>query len=257
MSARTPKSASGVDWSAAHRIWPPPNEPWIMYQEWHDLLFIHYEIPQEVLRQLVPPELALDSYKGHTYVGMTPFHMKNVRPRGLPAFPRLSAFSEFNFRTYVKVDDKPGVFFFSLDCSNPMAVTAARSLFHLPYFHAEIDIQHDGPWIRYHSRRLDEDGPASEVKLTYRPVGECRHAEMGSLEYFLAERYCLYAVNNGKVYRCEIHHGPWPLQIAEAEIESNTIPDFIGLQLPDQKPLLHYSAVQPTAIYPIHELGGV
>src|SRR5438270_12903588 len=171
---------------------------------------------------------------------MTPFRMTKVRPRGLPAFPLVSEVSEFNFRTYVKVGDKPGVYFWSLDASNPLAVAAARSLFHLPYFNATISIGHDGPWIKYDFVRQGEEDPPSEVALTYRPVGEVFEAKMGTLEYFLAERYCLYAVDDGRVYRCEIHHGPWPLQTAEAEIEINTVPEFIGLQLPDEDPLLHY-----------------
>ena len=202
----------------------------------------------------MPSILPLDLYQGRAYIAITPFHMTGVRPRGIPALPGVSAFPEMNFRTYVKVEDKPGIYFWSLDAGNKLAVEAAREFFHLPYFHAEMSANADGPWFHYRSQRKDDRGFPSEFRGVYRPTGEVFNAERGSLEYFLAERYCLYAVEAEKLYRCEIHHGPWPLQVAEAEIEVNTIPDHIGLKLPDQKPLLHFAKLQPTVIYPIHEI---
>src|SRR5438094_7315285 len=107
-----------MEWDANHRLWPPPDEAWIMYQEWNDLLFIHYEVPEATLRALVPSILPLDLYQGRAYIAITPFHMTGVRPRGIPALPGVSAFPEMNFRTYVKVEDKPGIYFWSLDAGN-------------------------------------------------------------------------------------------------------------------------------------------
>src|SRR5438445_285223 len=101
--------------SVAHRPWPLPESPWVMAQTWHDLLFAHWQIVHDVIRKLVPEPLALDSFHGQCWIAVTPFHMSGVRARGLPALPGLSRFAELNVRTYVTLDDKPGVFFFRLD----------------------------------------------------------------------------------------------------------------------------------------------
>ena len=243
-----------MNWNAEHRLWPPPDEPWIMRQDWNDLLFMHYDVPESTLRALVPRILPLDTFQGRAFVSVTPFHMTGVRPRGIPPLPGVSAFPELNFRTYVTLHDKPGIYFFSLDAGNPLAVEAARKLWHLPYFNADMEVKEDGAYFRYRSHRTDERGMPARLHLAYRPTGDVFTAERGSLEYFLAERYCLYAVDGADLYRCEIHHEPWPLQPAEAEIEINTMGAQVGLDLQDMTPLLHFSKLQPTVIYPIHKI---
>src|SRR5690348_14257143 len=120
----------------AHRPWPVPSGPWIMVQTWNGLLFAHWPVPPQVLRPLVPRELPLDTFQGSCWLGITPFQITGVRARGLPPIPGLSRFPELNVPTYVGLDDKPGVFFFSLDAANLPAVCGARVFYHLPYFHS-------------------------------------------------------------------------------------------------------------------------
>lgn len=239
-------------WPTWHRPWPAPDSAWVMYQEWHELLFAHWPVDPDLLRPLVPPCLSLDTHGGTAWVGVTPFRVAGARARLTPAIPGVSDFLEMNVRTYVTVEGKPGVWFFSLDASSPLAVAGARALFHLPYYSADMKAERDGPWIRYSSRRADDQGGSGGAfRSVYRPVGEVFEAERGSLEYFLAERYCLYAVDDGSLYRCEIHHRPWPLQSAEAEIELNTVAAGDGIRLPDTPPLLHYAEFQPTVVWPL------
>ncbi len=135
-------------------------------------------------------------------------------------------------RTYVTLDDKPGIFFFSLDAGNLSAVWGARIFYRLPYWHADMRMSEEGEWVRYHSRRVHGPQPA-EFRGRYRPTSPPAEAVHGLLDYFLAERYCLYAVDHERVYRADIHHLPWPLQRAEAEIELNTMAVPLGLALPD------------------------
>ncbi len=125
---------TGIVDHVAHRPWPLPEGPWIMTQSWHDLLFAHWPVAADLLRARVPPGLELDLFERQAWLGVIPFHMTNVAPRGVPALPFVSAFPEINVRTYVRVGDKPGVYFFSLDAGNPLAVSVARGMFHLPYF---------------------------------------------------------------------------------------------------------------------------
>ena len=103
-----------------------------MTQSWHDLLFAHWPLDPDVLRVRLPPSLPLDVFDGRAWIGVIPFHMTNVGPRGAPSLPGLSAFAELNVRTYVTLDDKPGVYFFSLDAASTLAVIGARAMFRLP-----------------------------------------------------------------------------------------------------------------------------
>jgi uncharacterized protein YqjF (DUF2071 family) len=230
----------------AHRPWPMPDAPWLMTQSWHDLLFAHWPVDARMLRERLPPGLPLDLYEGQAWVGVVPFDMTNVAPRFVPALPGISAFPELNVRTYVTVDGKPGVYFFSLDAENSVAVTLARTLLKLPYFTASMDVTRDDGWVDYWSERHAEaDTPAAEFEGRYRPIGPVQHAEPGTLEYFLTERYCLYNVDDKfEAYRLDIHHPPWPLQAAEATITLNTMADAAGIRLPSMAPLLHFSKRQ-------------
>jgi hypothetical protein len=226
--------------AAEHRPYPLPSRPWIMTMTWHDLLFAHWQVPAEQLRPLVPEVLSLDTFDGSAWVAVTPFHMTRVGPRGLPSIQGLSAFPELNVRTYVTLDGRPGVFFFSLDTPNLPAVWGARIFYRLPYFHAHIKVRFEAEDVRYLCRRIHGPRPA-EFQARYRPVSTARIPLPGTLEHFLGERYCLYAVDGDRAYRADIHHVPWPLQEAEAVIEKNTMALASGIRLPDRPPLLHFA----------------
>jgi uncharacterized protein YqjF (DUF2071 family) len=235
----------------AHRPWPLPAGGWVMAQSWHDLLFAHWPVPEAVLRAHIPARLSIDTFGGQAWLGVVPFRMSGVRLRGTPAVPWLSAFPELNVRTYVAAGGKPGVWFFSLDAGNALAVAVARSWFHLPYFRARMSCEACGGWIEYESQRTHRSAASGVLKGRYRPVGAVFSAKPGSLEHFLTERYCLYTVDGaGRVIRGEIHHEPWPLQVAEAQLPKNTMAEAAGLSLPAQKPLLHFARRQDVVVWP-------
>ncbi|MCA1560789.1 MAG: DUF2071 domain-containing protein [Acidobacteria bacterium] len=222
-----------------------PQRPWAMRQSWHNLLFAHWPVPAERLRALIPAPLALDTFDAQGWIGVVPFRISNLTARGLPALPWVSDFPELNVRTYVTVADKPGVYFFSLDAGNPLAVAAARSFFHLPYYSARMTVAEQQGAIRYRSRRTAAGAPAATFAARYEPVGRELLAVAGTLEYFLTERYCLYTFDRDLYpYRCDIQHRPWKLRGAAAEIEVNSMADAIGIRLPDVAPLLHFAARQ-------------
>jgi uncharacterized protein YqjF (DUF2071 family) len=232
-----------------HRPWPMPAEPWIMTQSWHDLLFAHWPVASDALRELVPPGLELELFDQRAWLGIIPFHMSNVAPRGVPSLPWVSAFPELNVRTYVRAGNKPGIYFFSLDAGNPLAVMVARTLFHLPYYSAVMDVEHRDGYAYYASKRT-ENGAMFTGR--YRPTGPVFNAQPGTLEYFLTERYCLYTLDSAfHLERLEIHHPPWPLQPAEAEIRENTMADANGIRLPSMAPVLHFSRRQDIVAFPL------
>ncbi len=218
-----------------------------MFQSWRNLLFAHWPVPSDELRERVPPVLALDEFEGRTWVSLTPFHLTNLHARGLPALLRISDFPEMNLRTYVRAGDRPGIFFFSLDAASLIAVRAARTLYRLPYRHADMRITSQGGWFHYQSYR--RDGRA-EFRGRYRPTASPFQAAAGTLEHFLVERYALYAVlRNGRVLRGQIHHGPWLLQPAEVVIERNTVGSASGIELEGEPEMLHFSARQDTLVW--------
>jgi uncharacterized protein YqjF (DUF2071 family) len=245
-----------MKWEVAHRPWPLPARLWVMQQRWHDLLFAHWPIAADVLRTALPPALELDTFDGQGWIGVVPFRMGGVRPRCLPSLPWLSAFPELNVRTYVKVGDKAGVYFFSLDAGNPLAVAAARRWYHLPYFQAAMRLQHASDGIRYHSQRTHRGAPGATFQGSYGPTSDIYLAQAGTLEHWLTERYALYTTDqHGRVCRGDIHHQPWPLQAAEAEIVINTMTRPPGIELPETRPLLHFARRIDVVVWLLKRLG--
>ena len=251
----------------AHRPWPLPHGPWLVTQTWRDLLFAHWPVPAPSLAGRVPAGLELDLFDGQAWVGIVPFVMTNVAPRGMPALRGASTFPELNVRTYVRSrtpvrrpgaasssvpadpadTSHPGVLFFSLDAGSALAVHAARLLLNLPYFRASMEVRTDEGRVRYRSRRR---GGAAELVAAYAPAGAASVPLPGSLEYFLTERYCLYATHRtGRPYRLDIHHPPWPLQPADAEIARNTMAAAAGVPLPEVRPLLHFARRQDSVAW--------
>jgi hypothetical protein len=231
-----------------HRPWPVPPRSWLQGQTWERLLFAHWRLPEDALRPLVPPELPLDAYDGSAWLAVTPFRVTGLRLRGLPPAPFVSTFLELNVRTYVTLRGKPGIYFFSLDAASRFAVRAARRLYKLPYFHAGMSAERRGEWVEYSSERRNGPGPVA-FRGRYRPTGRPREPEAGTLEHFLTERYCLYVVDERRdVQRADIHHVPWPLQPAEAEIEASSMAPH-GIELPANPAHLHYSERQDVVIW--------
>jgi hypothetical protein len=221
-----------------------------MKQVWHDLLFMHWPVAIEQLRPLIPAELEIESCEGSAWVGVVPFHMSGIRARWMPPIPGTSAFPELNVRTYVRAADKPGVWFFSLDAANSLAVAGARQFYHLPYFRARMKARkRPRGEIQYDSHRTHGGAPTADFRGRYQPLDDPFQAKQGSLEYFLVERYCLYAATRGHIFCGEIDHAPWPLQRAEAEIEVNTMATASGIALPSSKPLLHFAKRQEVRVW--------
>ena len=178
-----------------HREFAMPQSPWIMRQTWQDLLFAHWPTDANALRELIPRPLELDLYEGEAWVGVVPFRMSGIRPRYLPAVPWLSAFPELNVRTYVSHKGKIGVWFFSLDATNPVGVMLGRKWFNLLYYNTKMQCRQNSEIINYRSNRIHRASRPAQFKAQYKSVSEEYKASPGSLEHFLTERYCLYTVN--------------------------------------------------------------
>jgi uncharacterized protein len=231
----------------SHRPWPLPKTHWAMTQRWNDLLFAHWPVPTAAIADQLPEGLVLDTFDGSSWISIVPFWMDAVRLTDFPILPRMQSYPELHMRTYVRerYTNARGLYFFSLDAARITAVVFQRLIHQLPYYWARIYLEHRNEReCGYQSERLLTTRPV-RFKARYRGMGPTRrlvNRAQGSLEHFLTERYCLFVANiHGRLLRGEIHHAPWPLEEAEAEIELNELPAAHGISLPDTKPLLHYS----------------
>ncbi|HEU5347201.1 MAG TPA: DUF2071 domain-containing protein [Ktedonobacterales bacterium] len=239
------------------RPWLVPDRPWVMAQVWQKLLFAHWPVAPEIVRPHLPPAVPLDTFDGQAWVGVVPFLMDGVHFRGTPGFPTARHFAELNVRTYVTVDEKPGVYFFSLDAGSRLAVFGARTLFALPYYWARFAITTRADRISYRCERVD-NAPASMPRAVfearYWPTGPAQRADPGSLADWLTARYCLYTTRGSRLLRGEIHHAPWPLQPAAAEIIHNTMTAPVNIPLPATAPLLHYAERLEVLVWPLRQV---
>ena len=212
-----------------------------MRQKWRELLFLHWEADPVVLQSLLPPGLTVDTFEGKAYIGLVPFTMQDVRPVWAPAVPWLSHFHEVNVRTYVhQGGENPGVWFFSLDAANPVAVWLARTLWKLPYFTAtmHLSIAENGE-RRYATKRARK--PSVGATFLWRPDGDPQPAAPGTLAHFLCERYLLYADNGKTLLRGQVHHAPYPIQRAELRHLEDTLLAEAGVLVGGPPPLIHYA----------------
>ena len=217
----------------------------VMRQSWRDLLFLHWALAPAAVRTLLPPGLELDLFDGMAYIGLVPFTMRGVRPAGFPSFPPVSNFHETNVRTYVHVGGRdPGVWFFSLDAANALAVVAARAWFHLPYHHARMGLTRPAegnPNYVYTGTRLWPGPRPASYSIEAAPASGPARAAAGTLDHFLVERYFLYAARRGGLFRGQVHHAPYPVQAALARSVEETMLAANRIVRPGDAPLAHFS----------------
>jgi uncharacterized protein YqjF (DUF2071 family) len=240
----------------SHSPRPLPSGRWQMTQRWNDLLFAHWPVPANAVAALLPEGLEPDIFQGSAWLGVVPFWLDRIKVRGMPTIPGMRNFPDLNVRTYVRdvQTHTPGMYFFSLDATNLLAVALAHTFFHLPYHWAEMSLnQRSEREFSFFSRRRFTRQPTI-FKARYRGLGPTRklaEGRAGTLEYFLMERSSLFTRNrDGQAVRSSLHHVPWPLEEAEADIERNDLARAIGIELPNIEPVLHYSRRLAVYVWP-------
>jgi uncharacterized protein len=233
----------------SHRPYPLPDMNWLMAQEWHHTLFVHWPVPVSSLREHVPRELEIDSFEGRAWIGIVPFQVKKMRGRFIPPIPLVSSYLEVNVRTYVKYGGRTGVFFFTLDADHFLAVVGAKLLFGLNYKQAKIGFLKSNHF-ELRSNRLPVQDENARLELKYKPETEVFFAEPGTLEHWLTGRYCLWTKRGSKLFRGDIHHTKWELQRAQAEISHKMLIPFVPQEILKQQPLVHYSKYKKAFFWP-------
>jgi uncharacterized protein len=188
----------------------PSRQVPIMFQRWLHLLFLHWSFAPEIVQVTLPHRLQADTFEGNAWIGIVPFFMRGVRPAGFVSVPGISNFLELNLRTYVRDEfGRPGIWFYSLDTNQPLAVCIARAAFALPYQFAKMSGRVSDGEIDYCSHRF---GSKNSLHYRYRTSGNLGEAAFGSLEFFLAERYRLFARRGNKLFTGQVHHSPYQMR---------------------------------------------
>ena len=209
-----------------------------MLQSWRELTFLHWRLPAAEVARRIPSSLTVESFDGSAWIGVTPFHLRNLRPPWLPAVPWLSHFPETNCRTYVRAPDgSRGIWFFSLEAARLAAVAGARMAYGLPYFWSRMRVQVEGTRIRYQSARRWPN----TCGITNIEVERGEPVEAGPLENFLTERFRLFSSVGGRLMCADVEHAPWPLMQARVIRAEQTLIECAGLPRPDGEALAHYS----------------
>jgi uncharacterized protein YqjF (DUF2071 family) len=229
-----------------------------MLQQWRDLLFLHWEYSATEIQTTLPDGLFVDTHHGKAFLGVVPFFMRNIRPRFVPPVPGISNFMEMNLRTYVH--DRagvPGVWFYSLDANQWLAVKIARRFFHLPYEHAEMKSTRAAEGrIRYESLRTGARANGTRCVFEYAPGAALPQPEPGSLEFFLVERYRLFCSPPDGLQRGAVHHEPYPLSRAEVSAWDENLLQLDGFT-PTGRPPDHVvmSRGVDVTVYPLEKAG--
>ena len=232
-----------------HLPFPMPNRPFAISQEWRELTFMHWKVDPERLKPHLPDGLEIDLFDGEAYVGVIPFVMKNVRPRGLPSVLGISTFAEFNVRTYVIKDGQAGVFFLTLDAKSLVTCFYAPRAYGLPYRYAKANVKYEGESLQWRSRR-SSDG--AELIGSTSNKGPLQSSDSNTLEHYFFERYCLYTEHQGCIRRAYVYHQPWSFTEAEVNLESNSLLESYNMGLDALSPdLIHYSQGLLVKTWPI------
>ena len=234
-----------------------------MRQTWDHLLFLHWAWDAAAVQRTLPAGLTVDTFDGRAWVGLVPFFMRRVRPAGLWAVPGISDFLELNVRTYVHdARGRPGVWFYSLDCNQWLAVKIARTFFHLPYEHAEMAATVDAASgeVSYRARRkgLGAGEAGRESRFRYRAVSRGVEAAVGTKEFYLAERYTLFAhdAGRGRLWAGRVAHAPYRLSAADVPEWDETMMRLAGFDPRGRAPD-HVCAAETVdvEIFPLERVG--
>ncbi|MBA2175100.1 DUF2071 domain-containing protein [Halobacillus locisalis] len=228
---------------------------WIMHQTWEELVFMHWPVSVDLLRPHIPETFEIDTYDGTAWIAIVPFRMNDIRFRGMPSVPLGNQLLELNVRTYVSYNGEPGVYFVTLDANHPLGIFLARTVFGLPYVHANMRMDQTDEIFHFTSRRTHSGYAPAHFHASFKTISPPVPSQPGSLLYWLTERYALWVIRGSSIYKGPIYHRNWSLQKAESEVYINQLTDFLPASVFESKPMTYYSKSLDTYIFPFEKKG--
>lgn len=224
-------------------------------QEWHDVLFMHWPVPYEILRPYIPQPFSLETYDEQAWITIILFQAKNSRFRAMPNIMSYPPFLQMNTRTYIQFDGKPGIYFLSVDVNHLLVQVASKRLLQLPYELANMDIKRDRDHISFKSNRINSGYLLSHITANYRPLSQQVHHPQGTLSHWLTERYCFWLIKGTKIIKGPLSHEPWELDKVTVTLGKKDIIPFITMNDIQEKPIAHYAKFIHAHLHPFEQIG--
>lgn len=229
--------------------------PWVGQQEWHDILFMHWPVPYEILKPYVPAPFKLETYNGQAWVTVILFQAKNSRLRGMPTSMSYPPFLQMNTRTYIQFDGEPGIYFFSVDVNRLLTVAVAKRILKLPYKLAEMEMAKNNDHILFKSKRIKSSHSSTGIVANYQPSAERIANQQGTLPYWLTERYCFWMIKGSKIIKGPLSHSPWELYDVTFDLNMTAIIPFIPAKYSQVNPSVHYAKSIHAYLHPFEQSG--
>jgi len=229
--------------------------PWVGQQEWHDVLFIHWSVPFEILRTHVPAPFILETHGEKSWITVILFQAKNTRLRGMPSKISYPSFLQMNIRTYIQFGGEPGIYFFSVDVNRLLIMAAAKGILQLPYELAEMKFKKSKNQLLFKSKRKKGDYPLPSITANYQPSTLKIPNQQGTLPYWLTERYSFWMIKGNKIIKGPLSHVPWELFDVSVDLEMSNMIPFIPANYLQEKPLVHYAQSIHAYLHPFEQIG--
>lgn len=223
--------------------------PWIFAQTYQHLLLVHWKVPRDLVRAVVPAGMDLAMFEGETFIGHDVYRGARAHVRDLPAVPGFDVRPVVTLRTIVDVRGVRGIYLISMDAPGAFAGWFEQHLLQVRTREAQVDIVAEvdagvgaaaagaagagsgSELIRVHSVRTN--APDVELRGSYRASGPAAAPAPGSLDHFLLGGDRMFTASAaGAISVIEVTHGPWALAPAEVTFDVNTIPRAAGLPGP-------------------------
>ncbi|PYO98802.1 MAG: hypothetical protein DMD61_09040 [Gemmatimonadetes bacterium] len=104
---------------------------------WSDIVLLTFEAPEDLIRRYVPAGVEPDRRDGRTHVSLVAVYMHEVRILGWRV-PGFGAHPQVNFRTYVRVEDEPGVWFIRQLVPSRLIAAVGRLRYDEPFWPTPI-----------------------------------------------------------------------------------------------------------------------
>ena len=193
----------------SNRLYALPKKPWKYFQQWNDVLMLHWSVPASLIENLLPDGVELDTFNGQAWISLAAFTVSGVRGRYIFPLPYFSSFEEINLRTYVIADFKPGIYLLSVETNKSLVALLTRIFTGIPYVKSTI--------LRIDDR-LYAKLPAKKQSLNLRFCDNVKPLRKDVLDYWLTERHCLYQNVGRTLYRFDIHHNEWEMKNIKLKI---------------------------------------